>query len=68
MEIKIQNNIYVDTQRIVNKNGKKRQCLSESESCSVVSDSLRSHGLYSSWTSPGQNTGMVAVPISRESS
>ena len=31
---------------------------SESESCSVVSDSLRPHGLYSPWNSPGQNTGV----------
>ena len=38
---------------------------SESESCSVVSDSLRSHGLYSRWISPGQNT---AFPFSRGSS
>jgi len=30
----------------------------ESESRSVMSDSLRSHGLYSSWYSPGQNTGV----------
>ena len=29
-----------------------------SESCSVVSDSLQYHGLYSSWNSPGQNTGV----------
>ena len=29
-----------------------------SESCSVVSNSLRPHGLYSSWNSPGQNTGV----------
>ena len=28
-----------------------------SESHSVVSDSLQSHGLYSPWNSPGQNTG-----------
>ena len=27
-----------------------------SESCSVVSDSLRPYGLYSQWDSPGQNT------------
>ena len=42
----------------------------ESESCSVVSDSLRPHALYSSWTSPGQNTGvgMVAIPSFRGSS
>ena len=28
----------------------------KSESHSVMSDSLRPHGLYSSWNSPGQNT------------
>ena len=30
----------------------------ESESCSVLSDSLQPHGLYSSWNSPGWNTGV----------
>jgi len=34
---------------------------SESQSCSVVSDSLRPHGLYSPWNSPGQNTGMYIL-------
>ena len=29
-----------------------------SESHSFVSDSLRSHRLYSPWNSPGQNTGV----------
>ena len=29
----------------------------ESERCSVVSDSLRPRGLYSPWNPPGQNTG-----------
>ena len=29
-----------------------------SESCSVISDSLWPHGLYSPWNSPGQNTGI----------
>ena len=32
--------------------------ISESENCSVVSDSWRLHGLYSSWNSSAQNTGM----------
>ena len=32
-------------------------CPSVSESCSVVSDSLQPHGLYSPWNSPRQNTG-----------
>ena len=31
---------------------------SESDSRSVVSDSLRPHGLYSPWNSPGQNSGV----------
>ena len=31
---------------------------SQSESCSIVSDSLQPHGLYSPWNSLGQNTGM----------
>ena len=31
---------------------------SESESCSVVSNSLRPHGLYSPWNSPGHNNGV----------
>ena len=31
---------------------------SESESHSVVSNSLRPHGLYSPWNSPGHNTGL----------
>ena len=29
-----------------------------SEGCSVVSNSLGPHGLYSPWNSPGQNTGV----------
>ena len=34
---------------------------SESESCSVVSDSLWPYGLYSPWNSPGQNIGVVSL-------
>ena len=30
---------------------------------SVVSDSLRPHGLYSSWNSPGQNTGVGSLSL-----
>ena len=33
-----------------------------------MSDSLRLHGLYSPWNSPGQNTEWVAFPFSRGSS
>ena len=36
---------------------------SSSESHSVVSDSLRPHGLYSPWNSPGQNTGVVSLSL-----
>ena len=38
-----------------------------SESHSVVFDSLRPHGLYSPWNSPGQNTRMGSEPFSRGS-
>ena len=34
-----------------------------SESRSVMSDSLRSHGLYSPWNSPGQNTGVGSLSL-----
>ena len=34
-----------------------------SESHSVVSDSLRHHGLYSPWNSPGQNTGVGSLSL-----
>ena len=36
---------------------------SESESCSVVSDSLRPQGLFSPWNSPGQNTGVGSLSL-----
>ena len=36
-----------------------------SESHSVVSDSLRPHGLYSLWNSLGQNTGMGSLSLLR---
>ena len=34
-----------------------------SESHSIISDSLRPHGLYSPWNSPGQNTGMGGLSL-----
>ena len=37
--------------------------LHESESHSVVSDSLRPHRLYSPWSSPGQNTGVGSLSL-----
>ena len=35
----------------------------ESESHSVASDSLRPHGLYNPWNSPGQNTGVGSLSL-----
>ena len=35
----------------------------ESESLSVMCDSLRPHGLYSPWNSPGQNTGVDSLSL-----
>ena len=37
--------------------------ISESESRSVVSDSLRPHRLHSPWNSPGQNTGVGSLSL-----
>ena len=39
------------------------QSISESESRSVVSDSLRPHRLSSPWNSPGQNTGVGSLSL-----
>jgi len=36
---------------------------SESESHSVLSDSLQPHGLHSPWNSPGQNTGVGSCSL-----
>ena len=36
---------------------------SESESCSVMSASLWPHGLYTSWNSLGQNTGVGSLSL-----
>ena len=36
------------------------------ESCSVVSDSLRPHGLYSPWNYLGQNTGVGSLFLFQE--
>ena len=35
----------------------------KSESCSVMSDSLPPHGLYSPWNSPGQDTGVGSLSL-----
>ena len=38
----------------------------ERELLSVLSDSLGPHGLYSSWNSPGQNTGVCSCSLFHE--
>ena len=43
--------------------GKYRLLFSESESCSVMSNSLLLHGLYSSWNSPGQKTRVGSLSL-----
>ena len=48
------------------KKGNTKECSREvkwCESCSVVSDSLRPHGLYSPWNSPGQNIGVGCLSL-----
>ena len=40
-----------------------KQGESESESHSIVSDSLGRYGLYSPWNSPGQNTGVGSLSV-----
>ena len=37
--------------------------VSSSESCSVLSNSLWPHGLYSLWNSPGKNTGVGSLTL-----
>ena len=39
------------------------QSESESESCSVVFNSLWPHGLHNPWNSPGQNTGVDSLSL-----
>ena len=41
----------------------KAQLKELNESCSVMSDSLGPHGLYSPWNSPGQNTGVGSLSL-----
>ena len=41
-------------------------CFGVSGSRSVVSDSLRPHGLHSPWNSPGQNTEVGSLSLLQE--
>ena len=42
---------------------KSKGYLLQSESCSVMSNSLWPHALYSPWNSPGQNTGVGSLAL-----
>ena len=58
--------LFVQTQRkAIPKNAQIAAQLlaSESESCSVVSDSLWPHEIYSPWNSPGQNIGVGSLSL-----
>ena len=37
-----------------------------SEGCSIMSDSVRPHGVYSLWNSPGQNTAVGSLSLLQE--
>ena len=42
---------------------KTKKLLEVKSSCSVASNSLQPHGLYSPWNSPGQNTGVGSLSL-----
>ena len=52
---------WTDQSWIIDKEGRGKS--TESESHSLVSDSLRPHGLYSPRNSPGQNTGVGSLSL-----
>ena len=60
-------NTHTHTQKKKTSKTKKYQkhssIIHESESCSVMSDSLWPHELYDPWNSPGQNTGMGSLSL-----
>ena len=53
----------LDTPEFEGLEGSKAEMFNESESCSVVSDSLWPCGLYSPWTSLSQNTGVGSLSL-----
>ena len=54
-------NLEPVTQSDISQEERNKYCVSESRS--VVSDSLRPHGLYTPWNSPGQNTGVGSLSV-----
>ena len=63
--------LYATLQHIKTKDARQdSECLIAkwSESHSVMSDSLRPHGLYSPWSFPGQNTGVGSLSLLQGSS
>ena len=57
---KLQNQNHKILPPLANKTLSLSQGVCVCESRSVMSDSLRPHGLYSPWNSPGQNTGVCS--------
>ena len=49
--------------QVLTLSGPRSKVESESESYSVVSNSLRPYTLYRPWNSPGQNTGMDSLSL-----
>ena len=56
-------NRYHAVKRVRRREQKANSEVKWSESHSVMSDSLRPHGLYSPWNSPGQNTGVGSLSL-----
>ena len=55
--------MYLMDQFLLNRSLVKSLSFFESESPSVVSDTLRPHGLYRLWNSPGQNPGVGSLSL-----
>ena len=59
------NKIRSDTGEVTADNAEIQRIMKEGEndSSSVMTDSLQPHGLYSPWTSLGQNTGVRSLSL-----
>ena len=56
----------VGSHTTIQQSEKRQEAFLLTESYSVVSDSLRPHGLYNPWYSPGQNTGVGSLFLLQE--
>ena len=53
----------MESQRVRHAHCLRKQLESESETHSVMSDSLQLHGLYSPWNFPSQNIGVDSISL-----